>query len=407
MQKGYDDMFENLRDLAIIIAAAELFGLLARKIKLPQVVGQIVAGLLIGPCLLGWTSNTEYIKIFAEVGVILLMFSAGLETNIKTLIKTGPIALLMAFMGVLVPLGLGTLLTQMFYGWDAIGSIAFFKAMFIGVIMTATSVSITVQTLKELGKLKTELGTTIVSAAIIDDVIGIVVLTVVLGAAEGSSSGVGMILLKTLLFFVLAAALGFVLYKLFAFLDKRYPHMRRIVIFSIALCFALSYVAEEYFGIADITGAYVAGVILCNIQDSHYVDRRVNITSYLFFGPIFFASIGLKTDISKMTWELAAFSICFVIVAIVGKIIGCGFAAKVTKHTWKESLICGVGMMTRGEVALIVAQKGLDAGIIAAEDFTPVILLIIFTSVLTPVLLKLMFKNKKGLSETKMAEISE
>ena len=386
------EIYENLRDLAIIIAVAEVFGLIARKIKLPQVVGQIIAGLLIGPCVLGWAGNTEYIKIFAEVGVVLIMFSAGLGTNLKTLVKTGPVALLMATMGVLAPMVLGTIITMVFYGFDPIGSQGFYKALFIGVIMTATSVGITVQTLKELGK--------------IDDVLGIIVLTVVIGVAKGTGTGVGEILLKTLLFFVAAAVIGFGLYKLFSFLDKRYPHMRRITIFSIALCFALAYVAEKYFGIADITGAYVAGVILCNINDSNYVDRRVNISSYMFFGPIFFASIGLKTDVSGMTWGLLAFSVAFVLVALVGKIIGCGLAAKITRHTWKESLICGIGMMTRGEVALIVSQKGLDAGLITAEDFTPVILLIITSSVIVPILLKVLFKNKKGLSEAKMAEIT-
>ncbi len=400
------EIYENLRDLAVIIAAAEVFGLIARKIRLPQVVGQIIAGLIIGPCVLGWAGNTDYIKIFAEVGVVLLMFSAGLGTNLKTLIKTGPVALLMATLGVAVPMLLGTLVTMIFYGFEAVGTAGFYKALFIGVIMTATSVGITVQTLKELGKLKTEIGTTIVSAAIIDDVIGIIVLTVVIGVAKGTGTGAGEILLKTLLFFVLSGVVGFGLYKLFSFLDSKYPHMRRITIFSLALCFALSYIAEKYFGIADITGAYVAGVILCNIKDSGYVDSRVNISSYMFFGPIFFASIGLKTDISGMTWELFAFSLSFVAAALVGKIIGCGFAAKVTKHTWKESLICGIGMMTRGEVALIVSQKGLDAGIITAEDFTPVILLIITSSVLVPILLKVLFKSNKGLSAGKMAAIS-
>lgn len=400
------EIYENLRDLAVIIAAAEVFGLIARKIRLPQVVGQIIAGLIIGPCVLGWAGNTDYIKVFAEVGVVLLMFSAGLGTNLKTLIKTGPVALLMATLGVAVPMLLGTLVTMLFYGFEAVGTEGFYKALFIGVIMTATSVGITVQTLKELGKLKTEIGTTIVSAAIIDDVIGIIVLTVVIGVAKGTGTGAGEILLKTLLFFVLSGVVGFGLYKLFNFLDSKYPHMRRITIFSLALCFALSYIAEKYFGIADITGAYVAGVILCNIKDSGYVDSRVNISSYMFFGPIFFASIGLKTDISGMTWELFAFSLSFVAAALVGKIIGCGFAAKVTKHTWKESLICGIGMMTRGEVALIVSQKGLDAGIITAEDFTPVILLIITSSVLVPILLKVLFKSNKGLSAGKMAEIS-
>ena len=396
-------MYENLKDLAIIIAAAELFALLSRKIKLPQVVGQIIAGLLIGPCILGWVDNTEYIKIFAEVGVVLIMFSAGLETDLKTLLKTGPIAILIAIMGVAFPLVLGTVITMVFRGWEAVGTPEFYKALFIGVILTATSVSITVQTLKEMGKLQTELGTTIVSAAIIDDVIGIVVLTVVLGMAKGDSSGVGSILLKTGLFFILAVGIGFLLYKLYSFLDKRYPHRRRIVIISIALCFALAYIAEHYFGIAEITGAFVAGVILCNIQDSSYVDRRVNIGSYLFFGPIFFASIGLKTNLTGITWGLMAFAGAFVAIALISKIIGCGFAAKITGHTWKESLVCGIGMMTRGEVALIIAQKGIDAGIISAEEFTPVILLIIFSSVLTPIFLKLAFKNSKGFRESKIA----
>lgn len=400
-------MYQNLRDLAIIIAAAEIFGLIARKIKLPQVVGQIVAGLLIGPCLLNWADNTSYIQIFAEVGVVLLMFSAGLETNLKTLIKTGPIALLMAVMGVAVPLVLGTILTMAFRGFEPFGTPDFYKRVFIGVIMTATSVSITVQTLKEMGKLNTEIGTTIVSAAIIDDVIGIVVLTIVLGMSGGKGTGAGEILIKTLLFFLLSGIVGFGLYKLFSFLDKRYPHMRRITIFSVALCFAFAYIAERYFEIADITGAFVAGVVLCNIKDANYVDRRVGISSYMFFGPIFFASIGLKTDISNINWTLMAFALSFVGVAILSKIVGCGFAAKITKHTWKESLTCGIGMMTRGEVALIVSQKGLEVGLISAEDFTPVILLIMFTSIFTPVFLKLLFRNTKGFNPAKIAETNQ
>lgn len=387
-------MYENLKDLAIIIAVAEVFGLLARKIKLPQVVGQILAGLLIGP-ILGWVSNTSYIQIFAEVGVVLLMFSAGLETDLKTLAKTGPVAVFMAIMGVFTPLLIGTAIGYLWYGKAPFGSHKFYEAVFIGVIMTATSVSITVQTLKELGKIDTELGTTIVSAAIVDDVIGILVLSVVLGAAGGSDEKISTIVLKTVLFFVASACLGFILYKIFAWINKRWPHRRRIVIFSIAFCFALSYVAEKLFGVADITGAFIAGVILCNIQDSDYVDRRVNIGSYLFFGPLFFACIGLKTDLSSMNMHLLLFSGLFVAGAILGKIIGCGFAAKVTKHTWRESLISGIGMMTRGEVALVVTQKGLDAGLISAEYFAPVIILIIFTSVISPILLKLIFTGKK------------
>jgi Kef-type K+ transport system membrane component KefB len=209
-----------------------------------------------------------------------------------------------------------------------------------------------------------------------------------------------MVILKTVLFFVASAALGILLYKFFSWCNKRWPHRRRIVIFSIAFCFALSYVAEAVFGIAEITGAFVAGIILCNIDDSEYVDRRVSISSYLFFGPIFFASIGLKTDLSSMTWALFAFSAAFVAAAILGKIVGCGFIYKVTGHSLREALIVGIGMMTRGEVALIVTQKGLDAGLIAPEYFAPVIILIIFTSVLTPILLKVLFGKEKKVAAT-------
>lgn len=387
-------MYQNLKDLAIIIAMAEVFGLLARKIKLPQVVGQILAGLLIGP-VLGWVNNSSYIQIFAEIGVVLLMFSAGLETNLKTLVKTGPVAVLMAVMGVFIPLIVGTFIGYMWYGKSPLGSREFYKAMFIGVIMTATSVSITVQTLKELGKIDSTLGTTIVSAAIVDDVIGIMVLSVVLGASGGSDESVSKVILKTILFFGASGCLGFLLYKAFEWINRRWPHRRRIVIFSIAFCFGLAYIAEELFGVADITGAFIAGVILCNIDDSEYVDRRISIGSYLFFGPLFFASIGLKTDLSSMNLNLLAFSGLFVFGAILGKIIGCGFAAKVTKHTWRESLISGIGMMTRGEVALVVTQKGLDSGLISAEYFAPVIVLIIFSSITAPILLKVLFTDKK------------
>ena len=175
------EAYEVFRDLAIIIFAAKFFGVMARKCKAPQVVGQIVAGLLVGPCVLGWVAPSDFITHMAEIGVVLLMFEVGLETDLKELVKTGPIALLIACAGVFVPLVLGALLYMGFYGVAPWGSEEFFKAVFIGTIMTATSVSITVAALQELGKIKSKVGTTIVSAAIIDDVIGIIVLTFVIG----------------------------------------------------------------------------------------------------------------------------------------------------------------------------------------------------------------------------------
>ncbi len=384
-------MYSVFRDLAIIILSAKFFALVARKCKAPQVVGEIVAGLLIGPCLFNLVQGNDTISVFAEIGVVLLMFTTGLGTNLKELMKAGPIATLIACVGVAVPLAGGTLLYSLFYGFAAIGSQEFYRALFIGTIMTATSVSITVATLQELGHLKSFLGTTIVSAAVIDDVIGIVVLTCVIGASSGTGTGLGQVLLHTVLFFVVAIVVGIVIHYAMQWLDKRNPHTQRITIVSIAFCFALAYVAEEYFGIADITGAYIAGIVLCTMEDAPYVERRVDISNYVIFAPVFFASIGLKTDISGLTPDIVLFCICFVIVALVTKIVGCGLAAKLCRFSWGDSFKVGVGMMTRGEVALIVAQKGLEVGVVDPVYFTAVILLIVVSSVATPLVLKNLF----------------
>lgn len=387
------ESYKILFDLAIILLSAKLCGLLARKLKAPQVVGEIIAGLIIGPCMLGIVEQTDFISYMGEIGVIILMFSAGLETNLKDLMKTGPVACFIAVMGVAVPLVLGTLLYMAFYGFAAVGTIAFYKAVFIGVIMTATSVSITVQVLKELGKIKTQIGTTIVSAAIIDDVIGIIVLTVVIGCTQSSTS-ISSVLISTVLFFILAIAVGFVIFWLFSKIDAKYPHTRKIPILGLVICFLFAYVAEEYFGLADITGAYVAGIVLCSLKDAEYIDTKLNINSYMIFGPMFFAGIGLKTTLNGLTPDILLFSICFVLVALVAKIIGCGLAAKICGRSNIDSLRAGIGMMTRGEVALIVAQKGLNAGLVDSIYFVSVILLIVVSSVVTPILLKLVFHEK-------------
>ena len=384
-------MYSVFRNLAIIILTAKLFGLAARKCKAPQVVGEIIAGLLIGPCVLNLVHISDTISVFAEIGVVLLMFSTGLGTNLKELIKAGPIATLIACVGVAVPLAGGTLLYSIFYGFAAVGSTEFYKALFIGTIMTATSVSITVAALQEMGHLKSFLGTTIVSAAVIDDVIGIVVLTCVLGAGSGTGTGLGKVLFNTVLFFATAIGVGLIAHFAMKWLDKRNPHTQRITIVSMAFCFAMAYIAEEYFGIADITGAYIAGIVLCSMDDASYVERRVDISNYVLFAPVFFASIGLKTDISGLTPQILLFSVCFVIVALITKVIGCGLAAKICRFNWADSLKVGVGMMTRGEVALIVAQKGLDIGVVDPVYFTAVILLIVVSSVATPLVLKVLF----------------
>lgn len=387
------ESFVIFRDLAIIVFAAKLCGLLAKKLKAPQVVGEIIAGLLIGPSVLGFVGQSDFLIQMAEIGVILLMFSAGLGTDLKDLLKTGPMAFVVACAGVAVPLLGGTLLYSCFYGFSAVGSEEFFRAVFIGVIMTATSVSITVQTLRELGHLKGKTGTLILNAAIIDDVIGIIVLTFVIGFKDPQQKPFTVII-NTVLFFIFSTGVGFIIYQVFKRIDKRYPHQRRIPILGLSLCFALAYLAETLFGIADITGAYVAGLILCSLRDSEYIAEKMDINSYMLFGPVFFASIGLKTELSGFTPELIAFSVGFVLVALFTKIIGCGLVAKLFKYSNREAMKIGVGMMTRGEVALIVAQKGLAVGLLDSKYFTSVILLIICSSVLVPIIMKVLYRGE-------------
>ncbi len=389
------ETYTILRDLAIIFISAKICGLLARKCKAPMVVGEIVAGLIIGPCLLGIVEPSQFISYMSEIGVVLIMFSAGLETNLQELKKSGFIAFLIACVGVFVPLVGGSLLYMGIYGFSEFGSDEFFRAVFTGCIMTATSVGITVEVLKELGYLKSRVGQTILSAAIIDDIIGIIVLTFVLGFKDPNSNTLAIVG-KVGLFLVLSVILGYVFYRIFKFYDEKHVHTRRIPIIAISLCFIMAYVAEKYFGIADITGAYFAGIILCSVRDADYIDRKVNINGYMFFAPMFFAGIGLKTDFSNIDSSMVIFSVGFVAVALLTKIIGCGAVGKLCKFSWMDSLKIGVGMMTRGEVALIITNKGLDMGIIEPSFSTAVISLIIVSSIVTPVLLKFLFTKDKS-----------
>lgn len=387
------DRIDFFRDLAIIIVSAKLFGLFAQKLKAPQVVGEIVAGLVIGPSILGIVKQSDFLSMMAEIGVVLLMFGAGLDTNMRDLLKTGPKALLIAAAGVFVPMAGGTALYGCFYGMGAIGSGDFFRAVFIGTIMTATSVGITVQTLRELGRLKGEIGTLILSAAIIDDIIGIIVLTFVVGFKDSDAHPFDVVL-NTGLFILFSLGVGVVAHYIFKFIDKRYPHRRRVPILGLALCMFLAFAAERLFGIADITGAYIAGLILCSLVDSDYIAQKVDISSYMIFAPVFFASIGIKTQFDGFTGELLLFSVCFVLVALLTKIIGCGLMSKLLGYRVKDCLKIGIGMMTRGEVALIVSQKGLSVGLMDSKYFTSVILLIIVSSIATPILLKILFRGE-------------
>ena len=411
------EAFSILLPLALILVLSKLLSILAKKIGLPQVIGLLMTGVILGliamiPMPDGLkeyeifnSDAMDGIKFVAEIGVILIMFSAGIETDLKQIKKTGVAAIVITLLGVIVPLGLGFTSSLILPPAETTVK-TIFRNLFYGVILTATSVSVTIAALKELGKLNTKIGTAIVSAAILDDIIGVIILSVIISLDKAMTSGtasnvgfdIGMVILKTVLFFIFAIGLGILFRIIFKKLTEKYDHHRRIPIFAMAIAFFYSYAAEKWFGIADITGAFFAGLVLSGLKDANYIERRTDITSYLLFTPVFFAKVGLTsmssfTSGGGITLNFFFFGMLFILAGIAGKVLGCGLGAKVCKYSMKDSFRCGIGMMCRAEVCLICAQKGIDNNIVSASIQPFILVLILLTSFITPILLKLSYKN--------------
>lgn len=391
------ETYQFLFDLAVILLGTKLLGLVTRRFHMPQVVGALLAGLLLGPAVCNIIGSTDFIADSAEIGVIVLMFCAGMETDVNELKKSGRASFVIAIIGVIVPLAGGYFVAYAFnrpgmIESDASGSI-FLQNIFIGIILTATSVSITVETLKELGKLKTRSGNAILGAAIIDDILGIIALTVITSMADKSVSIV-VVLLKMLGFFVFAAFAGVLFFLFYKKWSERSPKgLHRHAIIAFVFCLLLSYIAEAGFGVADITGAFIAGLIISCTQKTQYLASKFDVLSYLYLSPIFFASIGLKVKLPKMNGTIIAFAVVLVLVAILTKIVGCGLGAKLCHYENYQCMRIGVGMISRGEVALIVASKGAALGLMGSDILGPVVIVVVITTIITPILLKAVFRK--------------
>ena len=387
--------YEFLLWIALILISTKVLGLLCKAVHLPEVVGALLAGVILGPSALGLMSmegdTGTLLTYVAEMGVIFLMFSAGLDTDLKELKANIGASFVTALIGVIVPLIGGMIGYALYFGEDLSNYDQMLQSLFVGVVLTATSVSITVETLREMGRLSGKVGMTILGAAIIDDILGMVVLAVV-SSMKDTSVKPTTVLIKIVLYFVLILILFMVTSRLEFAIEKN-DHKRRVAIFAIAFCFILAYVSEIGFGIADITGAYFAGVMLCQSKIRDYVDVKIHDVSTVFFSCIFFASVGLKVTLGGMTLKVWMFAVILTLIAIISKMVGCGLGAKICKFTWKESLQTGAGMISRGEVALIVAEKGRQVGLISEDLFAPIILVVIVTTLITPILLKVVFKG--------------
>ena len=393
------ESYTYLLDLALILLSTKVFGLLTRRVRLPQVVGALLAGLILGPACLGILHQTDFIYQVSEIGVIVLMFCAGLETDIDELKRTGKASFVIALFGVLIPLVGGFAVAAYFNRPGMLESTASTSLMlqniFIGVILTATSVSISVETLKEMGKLNTRAGNAILGAAIIDDILGIIALTIITSLAD-SSVNVFLVLGKIVAFFVFVGVGGYLLHIVFQKWVKGYERdLRRFVILAFVICLVFSYCAEEFFGVADITGAFFAGLIITKTTHTDYIARRFSTLSYLLLSPVFFANIGLQVVLPKMSTMIIVFAVVLVLVAVLTKVVGCGLGAKMCKYSNQDCMRIGTGMISRGEVALIVASKGNAVGLMSADLLGPVVIVVVITTIIAPIFLKMTFSGKK------------
>ena len=399
--------YHYLLDLALILLSTKLFGIFTGKFQMPRVVGALLAGLVLGPAMLNILSEPEFLSRLGVLGVIVILFTAGMGTDLRELKSAGKSGFLVALCGVLVPMAMGAGFGYLAgrVGWLTDNTLL--ENIFLGTVLTATSVSITVETLRELGCLDTRVGSTILAAALIDDVLGLVALTVVASMA-GDGSGLLLVLLKIVLFFVFAfvAAFGGIFIFRWLINHAHQKNLRRYPVFAFVICLLLAYCAEEFFGVADIIGAFVAGLVVACTSKADYIRSKFEPLSYLLLTPVFFAGIGIKVELPQLTGSLVVFSLLLLTVAILSKIIGCGLGAKVCGYNTAECIQVGIGMACRGEVALIVANRGLSMGILSQAMMTPIVITVVGCAVLTPLLLKLAFSghSRQGSDQSVLAD---
>lgn len=381
--------------LAIIILAAKAGGLISVRLRQPAVLGELIMGVLLGPTIidlvhLPFVSDPEllYEEIFdlATLGVVFLMFSAGLEIELSEMRRAGRAALLSGSLGVITPLVMGALAALPF-GYQ--GN----TAWFVGIILSATSVSISAQTLLELGVLRTREGITLLGAAVVDDVLVLIVLSVFLALVGGSGGDVVVVVLKMLGYLIVSGALGwFVLPRVVAWVDRQ-PISEGLIATVVFITLMFAWSAEVIGGLAAITGAFIAGVGLGRSPLREKIEVKIRVVTYGLLVPIFFVSIGLEANAREITGVMLPLLIVLLVVAVVSKVLGAGLGARLAGFTNQQALRVGVGMVSRGEVGLIVASIGVREGLIGPEVFSVVVVLVLLTTLISPPLLRGVFPS--------------
>ncbi|MFC4076867.1 cation:proton antiporter [Salinithrix halophila] len=372
--------------LLIILLSTKLAGDLSVRLGQPAVLGKLIVGIVIGPAVLGWVQDSDTIKVFSEIGVVLLMFIAGLETDVKELNRNRNSSLAVAVGGIILPL-VGGYFGGLVFGMDST------DALFLGLLLSATSVSITVQTLRDLGQLRTREAVTILGAAVVDDVLVVILLAFMMSFLGSGGDPILLVIGKKVLFFGVIILVG---WKLVPWLMRRFSPLRvteTVVSAALIVTFFFAFMAEGL-GVAAIIGAFAAGVAISTTNYKEEVEHKVEPIAYAIFVPVFFVSIGLNVSFEGLGNQIG-FMVMLTIIAIFSKLIGSGLGARLTGFNNKSSLGIGSGMISRGEVALIIAAIGLESELLSQEYFTASIIVIIITTLVTPPLLKIIFGENK------------
>lgn len=386
-------VLQFILQIVLVLFAVKLAGHISVRLGQPSVLGKIIVGIILGPALLGWVQETDVLSVFSQIGVLLLMFLAGLETDLQELNKNMKAAVLVAIGGIIFPI-------VMTYGVAQFFDFTVPEAIFLGLLLSATSVSISVQTLRELGWLNTKEGSALLGAAVLDDIIVVILIAIAMsffGTGGGSDANIGLLIGKKVLFFIVLFLAAKWLVPLFIKLFSNFRVTQAVLSAGLIITFGFAFFAE-YLGVAGIIGSFFAGIAIGQTKFKEEIEHKVDPIANGIFVPFFFVSIGLAVSfvgIGEQIWFLIIFSL----IAIASKIIGSGLGAKVSGFSTRSSLGIGSGMVSRGEVALILAAMGLQSGLLHPEYYTSAIIVVIVTTVVTPPLLKIIFGNRSEQSD--------
>ena len=378
--------YKFLLDIGLIILVVKLLEFFTQRIHVPRILASLLSGVLLGPAFLNIVHSTSPIEFLSKIGIIFIMFLAGMETSFKRFLSGTKNFVTIAVLGVIFPVTLGFLYSFV-YRAD------FNLNLFFGIVLVSTSVSITVQSLIDMKKIKTNVGNAILGISFVNDIIGVIFLTLLINSANLTMAYLFIMILKIVIFFLIAILIAFIMHNIFQWYEEKFSPNERLPIFSIAIALIFSFFAES-FGVSGVIGAYIAGLAIGNTKQANYIKKNVDTLVYMFFAPIFFASIGLNLQTLSLPFDAWLFVLLFAAIAIIGKLLGHVLGAKLCGYSKTEAVQISLGMATIGEISLVMVEEALRLNIINYEVFSIVVISILIITLISPILFNLSFTPK-------------